>query len=70
MEMLEAVHHDPESAEAHSGLAYAYEKLGNLDDALKQYRICTHLDPADASYQRHYLEMLGELYGNEAKGKR
>jgi len=70
VEMLEAVHHDPESAEAHSGLAYAYEKLGNLDEALKQYRICTQLDPGDASYQRHYVEVLGDLYGREAKGKR
>jgi Tetratricopeptide repeat/TPR repeat len=70
VEMLEAVHRDPESAEAHSGLAYAYEKLGNLDEALKQYRICTHLDPDDASYQRHYVEVLGDLYGRQAQGKR
>lgn len=70
VEMHEAIHQEPDSAEAHSGLAYAYEKLGNLDEALKQYRICTHLDPTDASYQRHYVEVLGEVYGQQSQRKR
>ncbi len=69
VEMLEAIHQDPESAEAHSGLGYAYEKLGNLAEALKQYHICTQLDPDDASYQQHYIEVLGNLYEQKAQHK-
>jgi TPR repeat/Tetratricopeptide repeat len=69
IEMLEAIHQDPDSSEAHSGLGYAYEKLGNLDEALREYRICTHLDPGDASYQKHYIEVLGMIYTRQAQGK-
>jgi Flp pilus assembly protein TadD len=69
VEMLEAVHLDPGNTEAHSGLAYAYEKLGDLEEALKEYRICTHLDSTDASYQRHYLEVLGEFSVQQTQHK-
>ncbi len=69
VEMLEAIHGDPESAEAHSGLAYAEEKLGDLDAALKEYRICTHLDTEDPSCRRHYIEVLGMLYEQKAQRK-
>jgi tetratricopeptide (TPR) repeat protein len=69
VEMLEAVRREPESVEAHSGLAYALEKLGDLDEALKQYRICTQMDPHDTSYRDHYVEVLGMLYSQKAKKK-
>ncbi|MCL5005193.1 MAG: tetratricopeptide repeat protein [Acidobacteria bacterium] len=69
VEMREAIHHDPGNAEAHSGLAYASEKLGNLQEALNEYLICTHLDPHDASYQRHYTEVLGEIVARQEKRK-
>lgn len=68
VEMLEAVHREPDSVDAHSGLAYSLEKLGDLDEALKQYRICTQMDPHDTSYRDHYVEVLGLLYA--AKGKK
>lgn len=69
VEMLEAVHREPEDVDAHSGLAYALEKLGDLDAALKQYRICTRLDPHDSSYRDHYVEVLGMVYAEKAKKK-
>lgn len=69
VEMLEAVHLDPGNAGAHSGLAYAYEKLGDLEEALKEYRICTRLDSTDASYQQHYLEVLGKISARKAQRK-
>jgi tetratricopeptide (TPR) repeat protein len=69
VEMLEAIHREPESVDAHSGLAYALEKLGDLDEALKQYRICTQMDPHDTSYRDHYVEVLGLLYTEKGKKK-
>lgn len=70
VEMLEAIHREPDSVDAHSGLAYALEKLGDLDGSLKQYRICTHLDPDDTTYRDHYVEVLGMLYAQKAQKKR
>ena len=61
VEMLEAIRHDPQDADAHNGLGYALEKLGDLDGALKEYRTATHLDPDDSSYQHHYLDALGKI---------
>ncbi len=69
IEMLEAVRREPESVDAHSGLAYALEKLGNLDGALKQYQICTQMDPHDTSYRDHYVQVLGQLYSQKAQKK-
>jgi TPR repeat/Tetratricopeptide repeat len=69
VEMLEAVRHDPNNVDAHSGLGYAFDKLGDLDDALKQYRICTHLDPDDSSYQEHYVDVLAEMAARQAANK-
>ncbi len=66
VEMLEAVRREPDNVDAHSGLAYALEKLGDLDAALKEYRICTQLDPHDTSYRDHYVQVLGELYSEKA----
>jgi Tetratricopeptide repeat len=69
VEMLEAVRREPDSVDAHSGLAYALEKLGDLDEALKQYRICTQMDPHDTSYRDHYVEVLGMMYTQKAQKK-
>jgi tetratricopeptide repeat protein len=70
IEMLEAVRRDPQSVEAHSGLAYALEKTGDLDGALKEYRTCTQMDPHDTEYRDHYVEVLGMLYSEKAEKKR
>jgi tetratricopeptide (TPR) repeat protein len=56
IEMIEAIRHDQSDADAHNGLGYALEKLGDLDGALKEYRIATQLEPDDASYSTHYIE--------------
>lgn len=69
IEMLEAVRREPENVDAHSGLAYALEKLGDLEGALKQYRICEKMDPHDTSYRDHYVQVLGELYAEKAQKK-
>lgn len=69
VEMLETIRREPNNAEAHSGLAYALEKLGNLNGALKQYRICTRLAPHDALYHEHYVEVLGMLYAQQKHKK-
>jgi len=69
VEMLEAVHREPDDVDAHSGLAYALEKLGDLQEALRQYHICTKMDPHDTSYRDHYVEVLGLLYAQQAKNK-
>jgi tetratricopeptide (TPR) repeat protein len=69
IEMLEAVRREPENVDAHSGLAYALEKLGDLDESLKQYKVCTQLDPHDTTYRDHYVQVLGELYAEKAEKK-
>jgi Tetratricopeptide repeat len=69
IEMLEAVRREPENVDAHSGLAYALEKLGDLDGALKQYQICTKMDPHDESYRDHYVQVLGQLYTEKKEKK-
>jgi len=58
VEMLEALRHDQTDADAHNGLGYALEKLGDLDGALKEYRTATNLDPGDLTYRTHYLDAL------------
>ncbi len=69
-EMLEAIRHDPTDADAHNGLGYALEKLGDIDTALKEYRIATHLEPDNSSYRQHYLEALGKLAVKQAEKKK
>ena len=69
VELREAIRHNPSSADAHSGLGYALEKQGDLADALKEYRVATHLDPNDQSYEDHYVEVLG-LMTSEQTGKK
>jgi Flp pilus assembly protein TadD len=70
VELLETLRHDPNDADAHNALGFAYEKLGEIRPALDQYRIATHLDPGDDSYQRHYLEALALLPAEHAHKKR
>ena len=69
VEMLEALRHDPNDADAHNGLGYALEKLGDINSALKEYRVATHLEPDNASYRQHYLEGLGKLAARQAEAK-
>jgi tetratricopeptide (TPR) repeat protein len=70
VEMLEAVRREPQNVDAHGGLAYALEKLGDLDGALKEYRLCTQMDPHDTSFRDHYVEVLGLLYSEKTQKKR
>lgn len=70
VELREAIRHNPSSADAHSGLGYALEKQGDLADALKEYRISTHLDPNDQSYEDHYVEVLGMMASEQAGKKK
>jgi hypothetical protein len=58
IELLETLRHDPNDADAHNALGFAYEKLDEIRPAVDQYRIATHLDPGDDSYKRNYLEAL------------
>jgi hypothetical protein len=69
VEMLEAIRHDPTDADAYNGLGYALEKMGDLDAAVKQYRMATHLDPADPTYRTHYFDLLSKLSQEKAKKK-
>jgi len=69
VEMLEAIRNDPTDADAYNCLGYALEKLGDLNGALKQYRMATHLDPADPTYRTHYFDMLSKLSQENAKKK-
>ena len=69
IEMLEAVHREPENVDAHNGLAYALEKLGDLEGALKEYQVCTKMDPHDTSYRDHCVQVLGQLYAEKSQKK-
>jgi Flp pilus assembly protein TadD len=61
VEMIEAVRHDQNDADAHNGLGYALEKLGDIDGALKEYRTATHLEPDDPTYRTHYFDALVKI---------
>ena len=61
VEMIEAIRHDRTDADAHNGLGYALEKLGDLDAALKEYQIATQLEPDDPSYRTHYFDALVKI---------
>lgn len=70
IELLEALHHNPGDADAHNGLGYAMEKLGQIRPALDQFRLAMHLDPTDDIYQEHYVEALGLLSAEQAQHKK
>jgi Flp pilus assembly protein TadD len=61
VEMIEAIRHDQTDADAHNGLGYALEKLGDIDGAVKEYRTATHLEPDDPTYRTHYLDALVKI---------
>ena len=61
VEMIEAIRHDQTDADAHNGLGYALEKLGDIDGAAKEYYTATHLEPDDPSYRTHYLDALVKI---------
>ena len=61
VEMIEAIRHDQTDADAHNGLGYALEKLGDINGALKEYRIATNLEPDDPSYRTHYFDALVKI---------
>ncbi len=69
VEMIEAIRHDPGDADAHNGLGYALEKLGQLKQALAEYRTATKLDPTDDSYREHYYDVLSKLAAQQSTVK-
>lgn len=59
---------EPDNADAHNWLAYAYRKSGNLDLAFKHYREALRLDPK----HRGAHEYIGEAYlmaGDKARAR-
>ena len=70
VEMLEAIRHDPTDAEAHNGLGYALEKMGNLQGALEEYHTASKLEPDDLTYRRRYIGALARLSEQQALKKK
>jgi tetratricopeptide (TPR) repeat protein len=69
VEMIEAIRHDQTDADAHNGLGYALEKLGDIDGALKEYRTAYNLEPDDPSYRTHYFEALVKIQARQETKK-
>jgi len=69
VEMIEAIRHDQTDADAHNGLGYALEKLGDLDGALQEYRIATRLEPDDPTYRTHYIDALVKIQARKETKK-
>jgi Flp pilus assembly protein TadD len=69
VEMIEALRHDQTDADAHNGLGYALEKLGDLDGAVKEYRAATNLDPDDPTYRSHYFDAMVKITERQEKKK-
>jgi Flp pilus assembly protein TadD len=70
VEMLEAIRHDQADADAHNGLGYALEKLGDIDGATKEYRTATNLEPDDPTYREHYLDSLVKIQARQEANKK
>ena len=70
IEMLEAIRNDFEDAEAHNGLAYAYEKMGKFGEAVEAYRTASKLEPSDSSYRRHYFNAIAKQAEQDALKKK
>jgi tetratricopeptide (TPR) repeat protein len=69
VEMIEAIRHDQTDADAHNGLGYALEKLGDIDGAVNEYRTATHLEPDDPTYRTHYLDALVKIQARKEMKK-
>jgi len=69
VEMIEAIRHDQTDADAHNGLGYALEKLGDIDGALKEYRTATNLEPDDPTYRTHYIDALVKIQARKEMEK-
>lgn len=69
VEMLEAIRHDQTDADAHNGLGYALEKLGDIDGAVKEYRIAMNLEPDDPTYRTHFYDALAKIQTRQEKSK-
>jgi Flp pilus assembly protein TadD len=61
VEMIEAIRQDQTDADAHNGLGYALEKLGDIDGAVKEYRTAMNLEPDDPTYRTHYYDALVKI---------
>lgn len=70
VEMIEAIRHDRTDADAHNGLGYALEKLGDIDGAVKEYRIATNLEPDDPTYRSHYFDALVKIQARQEASKK
>ncbi len=69
VEMIEAIRCDQSDADAHNGLGYALEKLGDIDGAVKEYRTASQLEPDDPTYRTHYLEALAKIQARQQTQK-
>jgi Flp pilus assembly protein TadD len=69
VEMLEALRHDQTDADAHNGLGYALEKLGDIDSAAKEYRTAMNLEPDDPTYRTHYYDALVKIQARKEMKK-
>jgi hypothetical protein len=69
VEMMEAIRYDQSDADAHNGLGYALEKLGDLDGAVKEYRTAMNLQPDDEEYRTHYYDALVKIQTRQLKPK-
>ncbi len=69
VEMIEAIRHDQTDADAHNGLGYALEKLGDIDGAVREYRTAYNLEPDDPSYRTHYFEALVKIQARKEAQK-
>lgn len=69
VEMIEAIRHDQTDADAHNGLGYALEKLGDIDGAVQEYRIATQLEPDDPTYRTHYFDALVKIQARKETKK-
>jgi tetratricopeptide (TPR) repeat protein len=70
VEMIEAIRHDQTDADAHNGLGYAMEKLGDIDTAVKEYRLASHLEPDDPTYREHYFDALVKIQARQEAAKK
>jgi tetratricopeptide (TPR) repeat protein len=69
VEMIEAIRHDHADADSHNSLGYALEKLGDVQGAVKEYRLASQIEPDDPSYRTHYIDALVKLQSRQEAKK-